>query len=130
MRHLEREFGGRTRCFTASFKASFEIAQEVADPLRIAREAGLEAMMYARGIPYNPSIEFDTETVCKVLWIGLKHSPDRDDRMDLESVQEAAFDMGWLGAKNLASEYLGIITTPRPSEVPEASGGSGETSGN
>lgn len=131
MRHLEREFGGKTRTFNATMKASFEISESVADPLQIMREASLEMVMHQQGIPYTPRIDFDTMTVCKILWVGLKHSTDKDDRMALDDVKEAAFDMGWVEAKNLASSYLALITTPKPSAMPTGDGNSdGDATGN
>ena len=105
---------------TANFKASIEIAKEVCDPLLIAREAALEAMMISKSFPYNPRWTFTVENVPQLLHIGLKAS---GSKMTLEKVQELVFEVGFAAARDHAIEYLALIVGPKPEEIVEDSAG-------
>ena len=70
MRQYDGELGGRKITLAATFKASQRIAEQVGDPLTIAREAALEAYMLSSGIVYEPKWRFTVENVPLILWIG------------------------------------------------------------
>lgn len=117
---------GETLELTANFAASIEIAKQIADPLLIAREAALEAMMLAKSFPYNPRWAFTVENVPKLLHIGLKAS---GSKMTLERLQEIVFEAGFADARDEATEYLALIVGPRPEEQSDNSAGE-DASGN
>lgn len=114
MREFECELAGRSLQLAATFKASIQIAEKVADPLWIAREASIEAMMLERGLAsYEPKFRFTVENVPLVLHIGLKAA---GSSMSLEEVQEIVFDAGFGASRDAALEYLGLIVGPKPEE--------------
>lgn len=96
-----------------NFGAGREISQKVGDPLAIAREAGLEAMLGQAGIVHQPKWLPTVENVPMILWIGAKHG---GMTVKLEEVQDAVFRHGFLEAKVVALDYLAGIVTPSARE--------------
>jgi hypothetical protein len=126
MREFETTLGGNPVTLAATFKASQEIAQKIADPLVIGREAHLEALLTRPGFPpYDPKFKFTVSNVPLLLHIGLKAA---GSSLTLEQVQELVFDEGFVSAKEKASDYLALIISPRSEQVVEGKGaeGSGE----
>jgi len=123
MREYETTLGGKPVTLAATFKASQEIAQKIADPLVIGREAHLEALLTRPGFPpYDPKFKFTVSNVPLLLHIGLKAA---GSSLTLEQVQELVFDDGFISAKEKATDYLALIIAPRSEEVVESSGGEG-----
>jgi len=118
MREYTCTLAGEALELTANFKASMEIAKEVGDPLMIAREAALEAMMLAKSFPYNPRWSFTIENVPQLLHIGVKMS---GSKITLEHIQELVFDEGFASSRDHAIEYLSLIVGPAPEEELEDS---------
>ena len=116
MRELTLTLAGRELELAATFKASYEIAKQVGDPMMIMREASLEMLFLQRGIAYDPKFQFNIENTAKILHIGLRAA---GSKMTLEEVQELLFDAGFLEAKDAASSYLALIIGPKPKEVTE-----------
>ena len=127
MRKYTCTLGGEELELTANFAASMKIAKEVGDPLMIAREAALEAMMISKSFPYNPRWTFSVENVPQILHIGLKTG---GSTMSLEKVQELVFEEGFANARDHAIEYLALIVGPAPEEEPEDSADGGKKEGN
>ena len=126
MRKYTCVIAGESLELTANFAASMEIAKEVGDPLMIAREAAMEAMMISKSFPYNPRWVFSVENVPKLLHIGVKAN---GSDMKLEKVQELVFEEGFANSRDHAVEYLALIVGPAPEEPLEDSAG-GKSSGN
>jgi len=124
MRTMTAEFGGLRIDLAATFGAAREIARQVADPLAIAREAALEAMMGQVGQVYHPKFAFTVDNVPVIIHIGAKAA---GEKVTLAEVQDAVFDAGLLVGKGVASDYLALIVTPRGQETIE--GGDKEPSG-
>jgi hypothetical protein len=103
-----------------NFGAGREISQKVGDPLAIAREAALEAMMNQAGIIHQPKWVPTVENVPMILFIGCKHG---GMSVKLEEVQDAVFRHGFLEAKVVALDYLAGIVTPSAREKIEEKGG-------
>lgn len=123
MREYETTLGGKPVTLAATFKASQEIAQKIADPLVIGREAHLEALLTRPGFPpYDPKFKFTVSNVPLLLHIGLKAA---GSSLTLEQVQELVFDDGFISAKEKATDYLALIIAPRSEEVVESGGGEG-----
>lgn len=123
MRELVTELAGQQLTLRATFGAAQEVADKIADPLAIAREAGVEAMMMGRGLVYEPRWKFTIKNVPHIIHIGLKAA---GDSRSLADVEELAFEAGFIVARDLAIEYLLLISGPKPEEVKP----SGKTSGN
>lgn len=102
-----------------TFGAAREISQKVGDPLAIAREAALEAMMAQAGMVHNPKWVPTVDNVPMLLWIGAKHG---GSDIKLEKVQEAVFECGFIEAKQIALDYLAGIVTPSAREKMEGGG--------
>lgn len=126
MRELETELGGRPIRLAANFKASLEIAEKVGDPLTIMREAALEAMFMARGIPYEPKWKFSVKNVTQIIFIGARAAKES---LTLEDIQDLVFEMGFVAAQEIAGDYLALIVGPRPKETIAEKDGE-ESSGN
>jgi len=119
MRSMTAEFGGLRLELAATFGAARDIAKQVADPLAIAREAALEAMMGQVGQVYHPKFSFTVENVPVIIHIGAKAA---GEKATLAQIQEAVFEAGLLVGKSVASDYLALIVTPRNQETPDESG--------
>lgn len=105
--------GGLEMELALNFGAAREISQKVGDPLGIAREAALEAMMSQAGIVHQPKWVPTIENVPMILWIGAKHG---GSDVKLEQVQEAVFAHGFIESKGVALDYLAAIVTPSARE--------------
>lgn len=124
MREHEGKLADKSVKLAATFKASIRLAKEVGDPLEIAREANLEALMLSQNIPYQPRWKFTVENVPKIIHIGMSEG---GSNFTLEQVQELVFDAGFSEARSLCIEYLGLIIGPK-SELESES--EGESEGN
>lgn len=114
MRSMTAEFGGLRLELAATFGAARDIAKLVADPLAIAREAALEAMMAQVGQVYHPKFSFTVDNIPMLIHIGARAA---GENVTLKDVQEAVFDAGLLVGKSIASDYLALIVTPRSEET-------------
>lgn len=111
MRKMAAEIGGEDRDMVATFAASVEIAEKVADPLMMTREAAIESVMLAQNIPYTPKFRFTVENIPQIICIGLKAA---GEKVKLSDVQEWCFDMGFPTSQVIASEFIALITRPAP----------------
>lgn len=111
MRKMTREICGEERDLVASFAASVEINEKVADPLLITREAAIESVMLSQGVPYSPKWRFSVKNVPQILHIGLKAA---GEKVKLSEVQEWCFEAGFPVAQAMASEYIALISRPAP----------------
>lgn len=125
MHSMQVTIGGLDLELGFTFGAGREIAQKVGDPLAIAREAALEAMLNQAGLVHNPKWQPTVENVPMILWIGAKHGGMKD--LKLEAVQDAVFQHGFLESKVIAIDYLAGIVTPMAREKLDT--GEGETTG-
>jgi hypothetical protein len=115
MREFETTLGGEAVTLAANFKASAEIAEKIADPLLIGREAHLEALLSRPGFPpYDPKFKFTVKNVPMLLFIGMKAA---GAKVTLEQVQEMTFNEGFVSARDKATEYLALIISPRSEEI-------------
>ena len=111
MRTMTIETGGETYELAATFKASLEIADKVADPLTIAREAALEAAMLKVRIPYQPKFTFTVRNVPVILHAGLKAA---GSELKLADIEELVFEAGFVTSRLWAADYLALIVEPKP----------------
>lgn len=105
---------GSEHTMTATFAASMEIAEKVADPLYIAREAAVEA---AIGPGYQPKFRFTVQNVVTTIHIGIKAG---GGNLSIKQVQELVFEMGLRESMELASRYVAMIITPKSERVQDA----------
>ena len=119
MREIIVDLGGEELTLAATFKASVEISDRVGDPLVIAREAAIEAMMSQNGVPYDPRWKFSVRNVPEIIWIGAKAA---GDKRKLEDVQELVFAAGFIAARDVATRYLAAIVSPTSEEIEESGG--------
>lgn len=123
MREMTIEIGGRERTLAATFGASIQLADRVADPLMIAREAAVEAQMAHRGLTYDPKWKPTVSNVPAIIHIGLAAA---GDDAKIEDVREWVFDIGFVEASAMAIDYVGLIVTPQPASLPEGEGEPGK----
>lgn len=110
MRSFTFEHDGEEHVMTATFAAAEEIAQKVADPLFMAREAAIEAQLAASGIAYQPKFMFSVANLPLIFAAGLKAS---GSVMKRDEIKAMVFDMGLIEAKEIASRYIALIATPK-----------------
>lgn len=113
-REMTVKLGGKRVKLAATFRASVDIAEEVGDPLEIARESSLEAIMISSGVPYKPKFSFNVRNVPQILHIAQEAA---GGTMDLEEVQEAVFDTGFMECKDIAGRYIALLVTPTSKEI-------------
>ena len=111
MRELIVEHDGEEYTLAATYKASLEIADKVADPIGIAREAALEAAMMQARMPYRPKFEFTVRNVTQIIFIGLKAA---GSDMKMSDVEELVFDRGLVHSRLWAADYIALIVEPKP----------------
>lgn len=119
MREITAILGGEEITLAATFKASVDVAEKIADPLAIAREAALEAMFSQALQVYEPKFRFTVKNVPVILHIGMKAA---GDKRTLEQVQELVFDGGFVEAREIATSYIAAIVTPKSEEIREGEG--------
>lgn len=117
MRKLKANLGGHEIELAITFGAAAEIHEKVGDPLAIAREAQVEAMMVQGGQIYHPRWQFTVKNVPVILHEGIKAA---GGTMSLEKVQEAAAEAGFMEAKAIALDYVAAIVTPKSQEIDES----------
>lgn len=117
-RELIADLAGHRLSLVASWRASEEIANRVADPIFIQREAALVQMNAEIGLPYQPRFAFSVSNVAEIIWIGAKAG---GDKISLDEVKDAVFEGGYDAATRIASEYLELILGPKPTVEFEAS---------
>lgn len=120
MRELHKTLAGVEITLAATFKASLDIADRVGDPLTIAREANVEALMLSRGLNYDPKWRFTVKNIPQIIHIGMLAA---DSKKDLSYVQELVFEAGFVAARDVAIEYLALIVGPSAEESFESEGG-------
>ena len=119
MREVTATLGGEEITLAATFKASEEIADKVADPLAIAREAALESMFAQALQVYEPKFKFTVRNVPLLLHIGMKAA---GDKRTLEQVKALTFDGGFFPARDIATDYIAAIVGPTSEEITPSEG--------
>lgn len=116
MRKITATLGGAEITLGATFEASLELADKVADPLEIWRAAGIEASFTAQGLAYEPRdrVRFTVRSVPIILHIGMKAA---GDTRTLAQVQSLVFDAGFPEAQAVALDYIAAIVTPRSQQL-------------
>jgi hypothetical protein len=125
MRTLTAKLGGQEVTLAATFGASIEIAEKIADPLFIMREAALEVMLSTQHIPYEPKWRFTVANIPQIIEIGMRAAGDKTDG---NVIRDLVFAAGFVAAREIASDYLALIVGPR-SEEAEATAGKEATEG-
>jgi hypothetical protein len=118
MRSYTRTIGGKELTLKANFAASMRLAEEVQDPLHIAREVSLEAFFLENNVPYTPKFQFGVTNVVAILSIATG--------MEKTEMGDLCFEEGYIHAKNYASEYLTKIIGPSPEKAPDGGNTTGD----
>jgi hypothetical protein len=113
MREMTIEHDGKTYTLAATFAASVKLADRVEDPLKIAREAALEAAMMKARMPYTPKFDFTVRNVPVILHIGMEAA---GASTTIEEVQELVFSKGLVHARLWAADYVALIVEPKPAK--------------
>lgn len=119
MREVKAKVGGLNLTLSANWRASMEIAEQVGDPMMIAREAAKEEIFSQKGLSYNPSFVFDVDNVPTIIFIGAVQGGFRGD---IDDVREAVFEHGFFEAQDLAGKYLTLIVSPQSAEAKKSTG--------
>ena len=118
MREMNTALGSKELRLVANFRASMQIAEQIADPL-IAKEVAIDAMMQQAGMPYKPRFSFDIKNLPKLLHIAARAG---DEKLSLEDVQELVFEAGFFEAQTVAIQYMELIVGPGPAATPKTEG--------
>jgi hypothetical protein len=109
MRSYRRTIGGKKLTLKANFAASIRIAEEIYDPLHVAREISLEAYFLENNVPYTPKFQFGIANVVDILSIATG--------LETEEMGDLCFEEGYVDSKNYAAEYLTKIIGPSPEQA-------------
>lgn len=124
MRLLHTKLGTEDITLAATFAASVEFSDRVADPIAVFRDFGNANIFAEQGIHYEPKFLFTVKNLPIMLHIGMKaHDPD----VKLSTVQNMVFEQGFNAASSVVMEYLILLIGPQPEESDDASG---ESEGN
>lgn len=119
MRKMTASLGGYELELAATFAAASDLSEKVGDPLAIAREAQIEAMLSGVGQVYHPKWQFTVKNVPTILHIGMKAA---GSDMSLDKVQEMVVENGFMEAKAIALDYVAMIVTPKSQELDDEGG--------
>jgi hypothetical protein len=119
MRKMTASLGGHELELAATFAAASDLSEKVGDPLAIAREAQIEAMLSGVGQVYHPKWQFTVKNVPTILHIGMKAA---GNDMSLDKVQEMVVENGFMEAKSIALDYVAMIVTPKSQELNDEGG--------
>ncbi|PTW43895.1 hypothetical protein C8N38_12035 [Rhodovulum kholense] len=97
----------------ATFRAAGEIGQKIADPLLIAREMAVTAMLESQGVEREPKFRFTVANIAPILLIGARAAGDRRDQAAME---EIVFDAGFFAAAAVARDYINLLCIPQTEE--------------
>lgn len=112
MRQLTAEIAKREFTLTASFAASMEIAEQIADPMQIARDISASTLLEQT----TGSFAFTIDNVSRLLYIGAKAG---GSDIKLKEMQELVFEHGFFDSQAVATDYLTLIIGPQPEESVE-----------
>ena len=112
MRQLTETFAGQEFTFVANFATSVEIAKQVADPMKIARD--ITEQSFAPGQQKAGSFNFTIDNVAKLLHIGAKAG---GHKTTLAEMNELVFEHGFFNSQAIATDYLTLIVGPQPEET-------------
>ena len=87
----------------ATFDASMEIADKVADPMQIHRQA---VASEALGPAYQPKFAFTVANVAAILHIGHKAA---GGAMTRKQINDLTFEIGALNSQVIAAEYIKLF---------------------
>lgn len=113
MQTLQIELGGQKYDLAATWGASLEIEEQVADPLFISGESFKKANFDAVGVDYDPKFSFGTRNSVRILHIALKHN---GHDVTEEQIGDALIKVGMLRGLEWAADYIGLIVNNGPSE--------------
>lgn len=126
MRKLKATLGEHDIELAVTFGAATELHEKVGDPLAIAREAQVEAMLTSTGQVYHPRWQFTVKNVPVIIHEGMKAA---GSDMKLKELQEIISEAGFMEAKAIALDYVAAIVTPKSQEISGSEAGDGEASG-
>ena len=106
MRKLTFDYNGDEIELAATFDASMEIAEKVADPLQILRQVVAAAQL---GPAYQPKFVYTVANVAQILHIGQKAA---GGKRTLKDMQQIAFGLGLVTAMSLADQYIALMVAP------------------
>lgn len=115
-RQMTATLAGEEVTLAATFDASVEIMEKVADPLSIAREAAIEAQFLAAGQVYDARFKLTVKNVPQIIFAGMRAA---GDKRDLKAVQQLVFDHGLIESRAIAMDYVALIVTPTSEEATE-----------
>lgn len=126
MRKIKATLGDHDIELAITFGAAAELHDKVGDPLAIAREAQVEAMLASTGQVYHPRWEFSIKNVPVIIHEGMKAA---GSKLKLSEVQDIVSDAGFMEAKAIALDFIAAIVTPKSQEVSDIDADDGETPG-
>src|SRR5210317_350035 len=103
MREIHITLAGKPFTLRATFAASMEIAETVADPIFMIKEISQEASFAEAGLPYSPNFELNVYNIPQVLWIGAKAA---GNKITLEEMNELVFETGFYECRGHAISYI------------------------
>lgn len=121
-RSLVTVLAGEEIELAATFNASVEIMEKVADPLAIARDAAAEQALAQMGMVFDGKFKWTVKNLPIVLHIGMKAA---GDKRDLQTVQEMVFQHGFIEALTIGVQYVTLTVTPQTDEAGDEKGESG-----
>lgn len=111
MREMSVTLGKLTLPLRANFRSSMLLCGTVGDPLMIAREAVLEAMIAERGLDYKPKFTFTLPNIVQTIFIGAN---EYNSEITKAQIEDAVFDAGMFEARDIASNYIALIIGESP----------------
>jgi len=112
-RSMTAHLAGEEIDLAATFRAASEIGQKIADPLLIAREIAVTAMLESQGVERDPKFRFTVDNIAPILLIGARAA---GDTRDLAAMQEIVFDAGFFAAAAVARDYINLLCIPQTEE--------------
>lgn len=115
MRKFKAELGGEEIELAATWEASLEIAEQVADPLFMVNEAAKESVG-----GYEPKFRFTVENVTRIIYIGAKAG---GSDLTYKQIGKRVFETGFILAQSIAAGYITKIVVASSDEMEGEDGG-------
>lgn len=111
MKRVNVKIDGKVHSLAATWAASMQIAQEVADPALISTEIARTEIFAQQGVHYRPRFEFGAANSVQILGIALR--ANGHDYTD-DQVGEDMMSQGIFTAIEKAAEYIAAMVDAGP----------------
>lgn len=122
-RSMTLSLGGKQYELVASWKASMDIAENVMDPVVLAKDAALTQQFLKHNIAYDSKFEFTAENTARILHCALRSN---GHELTFNEVGEAMVSDGIIEHVGEADKFISLLISNGSEEVEDGKSTSGK----